>query len=100
MRSLIEMSCIDPLERNPADFWKQEPGRRVVDTEKFRAFCYKYPRLVRRLRESPLKYASMDRIVRFLDDHKNIPNRFVSIETRGGSRNRLYEESDIEFDTR
>lgn len=79
MRSLIEMSCIDPLERNPADFWKQEPGKRTVDKEKFRAFCYKYPRLVRRLREQ-LKYETPDRIVKFLDDHKDIPNRFKPID--------------------
>jgi hypothetical protein len=79
MRSLIEMSCIDPLERNPADFWKQEPGKRVVDMEKFRAFTSKYPRLVRRLREQ-LKYESPDRIVKFLDDHKDIPNRFKPID--------------------
>src|SRR5208282_2899735 len=79
MRSLIELSCIDPLERNPADFWKQEPGKRVVDMERFRAFCYKHPRLVRRLREQ-LKYESPDRIVKFLDDHKDIPNRFKPID--------------------
>lgn len=79
MRSLIEMSCIDPLDRNPADFWKQEPGQRVVNKEKFRAFSYKYPRLVRRLREQ-LKYETMDRIVKFLDDHKDIPNRFKPVD--------------------
>ncbi len=82
MRCLIEMSCIDPLERNPADFWTQVPGRRVVDMKKFRAFCEKYPRLVRRLRESPLKYETPDRIVKFLDDHKDIPSRFEPIDAK------------------
>ncbi len=82
MRSLIELSCIDPLERNPADFWKQESGQRVVDMSnegKFRALCVKYPRLVRRLREQ-LKYEAPERIVRFLEDHKDIPNRFKPID--------------------
>jgi hypothetical protein len=80
MRSLIEMSCIDPLERDPADFWTQVPGRRVVDMKRFRVFCDKYPRLVRRLRESTLKYETPERIVKFLEDHKDIPSRFKPID--------------------
>src|SRR5262249_27307785 len=79
MRSLIEMSCIDPLERDPNKFWKQEPGKRVVDMNEFRTFCYKNPRLVRRLREQ-LKYTEPDRIVKFLDDHKDIPHPFQPVD--------------------
>jgi hypothetical protein len=81
MRSLIELSCIDPIERDSDvnEFWKKEPGKRVVNLEKFQAFCAKNPRLVRRLREQ-LKYTTPERIVKFLDDHKEIPSRFKPID--------------------
>jgi len=80
MRSLLEMSCIDPVERNPDRFWStNEKGEKVVDPKELALFCQKYPRLVRRLREQ-LEYFDPQRIVQFLQDHQNIPNRFKPIE--------------------
>jgi hypothetical protein len=76
MRSFLEMSCIDPVHRNPAKWWiVDEEGRRRVDLVQFKTFCEKYPRLVRRLREQ-LEYSDPERIAKFLQDHKDIPNRF------------------------
>jgi hypothetical protein len=80
MRSLLEMSCIDPVERNPDRFWAtNEKGEKVVDPKELAQFCQKYPRLVRRLHEQ-LEYPDPQRIVQFLQDHQNIPNRFKPIE--------------------
>jgi hypothetical protein len=80
MRSLLEMSCIDPLERNPDRFWStNEKGEKVVNLAELANFCQKYPRLVRRLHEQ-LEYSDPHRIVQFLQDNQNIPNRFKPIE--------------------
>ncbi len=79
MRSLLELSCIDPVERNPARFLG-EKGE--VNLEELAKFSSKYPRLVRRLNEQ-LEYDNPQRIVQFLQDHQNIPNRFKPIEKSG-----------------
>ncbi|MBI2803579.1 MAG: hypothetical protein HYX68_01180 [Planctomycetes bacterium] len=82
MRSLLEMSCIDPLERNPENFWtRDERGNRQVDMKKLELFAQKYPRLVRRLQEQ-LGYSNPQRMVRFLEDNQNIPNRFKPVEAK------------------
>ncbi|MSQ93114.1 MAG: hypothetical protein EXR98_01005 [Gemmataceae bacterium] len=80
MRSLLEMSCIDPLERDPDQFWPTvEKGQRKVDMNKLAAFGKKYPRLLRRLYDQ-LDYTDPQRIVQFLEDHKKIPSRFKPID--------------------
>ncbi|HZZ77809.1 MAG TPA: hypothetical protein VFE62_04785 [Gemmataceae bacterium] len=93
MRSLLELSCVDPLERDPSKFWKQEPGRRTVDMKEFRSFCYKNPRLVRRLSEQ-LKYDKPERIVKFLEDHQDIPNRFKPVD-----KSKTISQSELKPDT-
>ncbi len=76
MRSLLELSCIDPLERSPSRFLGvDQRGREIVKLEEFAKFCQSHPRLVRRLSEQ-LSYAEPIDIVRFLKDHEKIPNRF------------------------
>jgi hypothetical protein len=80
MRSLLELSCIDPAERHPERFLTtNDKGDQVVKMKEFSAFCDKYPRLVRRLREQ-LSYADPLDIVKFLKDHQEIPSRFESVE--------------------
>lgn len=76
MRSFLEMSCIDPIERDPARFLG-EKGQ--VNGEALARFCAKYPRLVRRLNEQ-LEYDNPRRIVQFLADNQNIPGRFKPID--------------------
>lgn len=75
MRCLLEMSCIDPLERNPEKFWRLGVPGEKVNLATFYAFCEKHPRLVRRLAEL-LPYNTPEKIVRFLEDNKDIPSRF------------------------
>ncbi len=77
MRSLLDMSCIDPLRRDPDRFWKPDPqsGRTVVDLDELARFCQNQPRLVRRLREH-LGYTDPKQIVAFLSDNREIPSRF------------------------
>jgi hypothetical protein len=76
MKSLLELSCIDPLERNPDNFWTTDDrNQKKVKAEEFAQFTQKYPRLVRRLHEQ-LGFSVPERIVEFLQDNANIPNRF------------------------
>src|SRR5438128_6832828 len=75
MRCLLEMSCIDPLERAPERLWGDSERGKKVKPEAFKDFCLRYPRLVRRLNEQ-LKIASPEDIVRFLEENKDIPSRF------------------------
>jgi hypothetical protein len=75
MRCLLDLSTIHPRERNPDDFWTtDERSRKKIDEEKFNAFAEKYPRLVRRLRDS-LRY-TRPQIVTFLERNRDVPTRF------------------------
>ncbi len=86
MRSLLELSCIDPLERDADKFWPTiEKGQRKVDMSRLEKFCKDYPRLIRRLHDQ-LDYTDPQRIVQFLQDHQDIPGRFKPIDrARQGS---------------
>lgn len=75
MRCLLDMSCIHPNERKPEDFWTtDERGRKQIKEDKFNEFAAKYPRLVRRLRDS-LRY-TRQQIVTFLERNRDVPGRF------------------------
>ncbi len=77
MRCLLEMSCIDPIERRPERFWlASDPGK--VNMEELAKFTAKYPRLMRRLNEG-LRYENPDQIVRFLERNQKIPHRFQDV---------------------
>ena len=76
MRSLLDLSCIDPLKRDPQKFYERnERGQRVVNREALQKLCEEYPRLVRRLREG-LNLGTPLQIVTFLEDNKDVPHRF------------------------
>jgi hypothetical protein len=75
MRSLFDLSCIDPLKRRPELFRFGEGVDAEINKEKFEQFCSEHPRLVRRLREH-LGYDSRHQIIKFLADNKDVPNRF------------------------
>lgn len=77
MRCLLDMSCIDPLRRDPERFWTTgADGRKTVNLAELQRFCQDYPRLVRRLRDSTLGYSDPKQIVAFLHDNREIPSRF------------------------
>lgn len=71
LRSLMQLACIPPAERNPAAL--KQDGR--VDPAKFRKFCEANPQLVRRLR-AKLNCDRPEEIVQFLDDNQKIPTRW------------------------
>jgi hypothetical protein len=75
MRCLLEMSCIDPLDRAPDRLWEDTDRGKKVKLDKFRAFCSQYPRLVRRLHDQ-LGNTTPEDVVRFLDENKDVPSRF------------------------
>jgi hypothetical protein len=83
LRSLYQMSCMDPHERDPARLEvRGSDGRRRVDLVKFEAFCKNHPRLVRRLREQLKDFDTPESIVEFLRDHQEIPSRYDLITNK------------------
>ena len=72
MQCLLEMSCIDPLERDPKKLLKADKD---VDLDKFKEFCKYHPTLVRRISEQ-LDYNTPLQVVRFLKDNQVVPSRF------------------------
>jgi len=85
LRSLYQLSCIEPTERDAVRF--RQPGR-PVDLAQFEDFVSKHPQLVRRLR-TLLSYegkqlVTPDVIVDFLADNRRLPTRYVDPEAEGG----------------
>jgi hypothetical protein len=72
LRSLLQLSCIEPTQRDPALF-RRAGG---IDLAAFEEFCRKNPQLVRRLHEV-LKYTTPADVVDFLADNRKVPTRFV-----------------------
>jgi hypothetical protein len=76
LRSLFQLSCIEPSERDPALLEEKDPDGNVrVNLQKFERFCKLHPRLVRRLREQ-LNCVTPESVRDFLRDHKELPTRF------------------------
>jgi hypothetical protein len=73
LRSLYQMSCIDPIERDPSRFRRLEGTRSVIDWDQFEDFCQRHPFLVRRLHDS-LRCKMPDEIVDFLAANQKLPS--------------------------
>lgn len=73
MRCLLDLSCIDPLRRDPNRLLKA--GSRRVDLEKLARLTRDHPRLVRRLQDK-LGYDNPREIVDFLQANRDVPSRF------------------------
>ena len=82
MRSLLELSCIDPVERNPDRFLP--PGSKEINLKEFAKFCDKYPRTVRRCARSAGLHGPESCIVLFLLIIRTFP--VVSAAARGADR--------------
>jgi hypothetical protein len=79
MRCLLDLSSIDPVERTDTrPFYATEKSL----SPKFAQFCKDNPRLIRRLREQ-LGYDS-NQVINFLEEHREIPNRFSDAKTDEG----------------
>jgi hypothetical protein len=87
LRSLYQLSCIEPSERDPARF---RPDGRTVDLAAFEQFVTKHPQLVHRLREppreltKPFRCNTPDEVVDFLADNRKLPTRYVDPVAEGG----------------
>lgn len=75
MQCLLEMSTIDPIDRDPETMWAPGKEGREVNLKRFEKFCRDHPRLVRRL-SNALDYNSPKEVVAFLKDNQVIPTRF------------------------
>jgi hypothetical protein len=75
MRCLLELSCIDPVRRNPDRFLEIVEGRQSVNLAELAKFTRDHPRLVRMLREK-LGYTQPKQIVDFLTDNAEVPARY------------------------
>lgn len=76
LRSLYQMSVIDPKQRDPRKLRTlDEKGRETVDLAKFEQFCIQHPMLVRRLHDNLNKSTPAD-IVDFLADNQKIPSLY------------------------
>lgn len=74
-RSLFQISCIDPRERDPKRFRRIVGGESEINFAAFEDFCKQHPFLVRRLRDK-LACDKPDRIIDFLDDNARIPSLY------------------------
>ncbi|MBY0524171.1 MAG: hypothetical protein K2R98_12270 [Gemmataceae bacterium] len=72
LRTLFQMSCIDPVERDPKRMHKLDGA---VDLDKFEAFCRKHPHLVRRLRDS-LRCRTPEDVLDYLEENYELPSRY------------------------
>jgi hypothetical protein len=75
LRSLYQMSCIDPVERDPNRFRRTVNGVTVIDLDQFETFCQNHPFLVRRLRDY-LRCSKPEDVVDFLAANQKIPSWF------------------------
>lgn len=77
LRSLYQMSCIPPAERDPNRLRRRsDSGRLEILPDKFEEFCRKYPMMVRRLRDQ-LRFETPEEIVEFLEANYKIPSRYA-----------------------
>lgn len=92
-RSLFQMACIDPRDRDAA---KLRSGNSVdlVEVEKF---MRTNPQLVRRLKEK-LNISTPDALVDFLRDNRDIPSRYFDPELDQGKTG-LRARTDDQFPT-
>jgi hypothetical protein len=88
-RSLFQLTYIPPNERDPARFWKQGDKGPELNMTEFKAFCEKYPQLIRRLREGIHRERIQEKrrqftcekpadVVQFLEDNQQVPSLYRS----------------------
>jgi hypothetical protein len=75
LRSLFQLSNIEPSKRDPSRLRPGGPGGQVELAE-FEAFCRENPQLVRRLREFVLRPNTPADLVDFLADNRKLPSRY------------------------
>ena len=100
MRSLFQLSCIPPEERDlrRLQTWDANRRRWVVDETKFKEFCRKHPTLIRRLHEPPMRYRrpsevficrTPEDVIHFLAQYQEIPSRYKDSRESGSAASTL-----------
>jgi len=77
MRSLLELSCINPIKRHP-DRFRLPGANQQVNLDALAKFCQEHPRLIRRLHEQ--RSLSDEQIVQFLSDNQGIPSLYDPLD--------------------
>lgn len=82
LRSLFQMSCIDPRDRDPARLRNKDQ----IDLDEFEKFARSHPMLVRRLKEK--LDLDPNQIIDFLRDNRVIPSRFYdpTVDNKAGPK--------------
>jgi hypothetical protein len=75
LRSLFQLSCIDPLDRDPARFRQAGDGKNTIDLDQFEKFALQHPFLIKRLRDR-LRCNKPEDVVRFLEENQKVPCRY------------------------
>ncbi len=82
LRSLFQMSCINPEKRDPDQLMhKDSAGRLELDTPAFEQFLRENPMLCRRLRDH-LRCRRPEDVVDFLRDNAKIPIRYEVVDNK------------------
>jgi hypothetical protein len=95
-RSLFQLSCMPPNERDPARFYtRTEDGGTTFNWKEFAVFCREHPQLVRRLRlgmhrdtprakEQQFTCPRPQDVVQFLEDNQQVPSLYKFTPPPGG----------------
>lgn len=85
LRSLLQLSGIDPAKRDPNVLRRSDPNtrRKTVNLAEYEQFCRDNPQLVRRLRDA-LRCTTPDDVVDFLADNRKVPCRYVDPDSDAG----------------
>jgi hypothetical protein len=75
MRCLLDLSCMDPVRRDPARFWTVADGRNTINLAELAKLTRDQPRFVRRLRDA-LGYTQPKQIVDFITQNREVPTRY------------------------
>ncbi|MBV9125096.1 MAG: hypothetical protein JO112_17205, partial [Planctomycetes bacterium] len=84
LQSFVQMSCIDPVERDPARFRPNPNNRRDLDWVQLQRFCEAHPFLIRRLYDG-LGRKTPQEVIDFLEANQKIVSRFAETSEGGVS---------------
>jgi hypothetical protein len=76
LRTLFQLSCVNPSERRPEKFRQLVDNRTVIDWNAFEEFCRRHPHVVRRIRDKLPGMKTPDDIIDFLASGQKIPSLY------------------------
>ena len=74
LRTLFQLSCVNPSERRPERFRQLVDNRTVIDWNAFEEFCRRHPHIVRRIRDKLPGMKTPDDVIDFLASNQKIPS--------------------------